>query len=176
MRNIVITKDEGLHYLGMFIHSAVRGTSSLIEVTDYDGPFTIWSGAEVFVTLLCNVIPVLRPLVFQWFPRLRSMAKPSFHASPPGDCELGNCTIGGGMMFGPARGGQQLPRAPRKAHLAMTGERTSSQSDEDELVSRISLDDLHREDDLQVERYRGAEHDLEERGSGIWLKGKDEIS
>lgn len=68
------------------------------------------------------------------------------------------------MMNGAAAGGPWFPRAPRKVHLTPAGDRTSIRSDEEQLVSRISVSESYRDDDdemIHSGRRRGAEDDLE---------------
>lgn len=87
--------------------------------------------------MLCNGIPVLRPLVLHWFPILRT---PFGTPQASGQMEgvLADFTIGGGRMNGAAKdSGHQFPRPPPRARVAGLWSLAETQSDEEELVSGI---------------------------------------
>lgn len=78
-------------------------------------------------------------------------------------------------MNGAARGGQQMLRTPRKAHLALTRDRTLRQSDEEDLVSRMSVCESNRNDGLMnAEQGRSPEDDLE-RGPEMGTEKEIEV-
>lgn len=89
---------------------------STVELTMTIGAtvsFIIWTMAEAFVTLVCIGLPILRPLLTRWFPRLwmctRSRFKKHSDKLDSGPQPVfAMHTIGGGEMWGsvPASRGQ----------------------------------------------------------------------
>lgn len=88
--------------------------------TDSTASFVVWTAAEVFVTLICIGIPILRPLLARCFPGFWMFSKSTYNKQSgdldsEGPAVFATHTIGGGVMLGampPAEEGQQRLRVP----------------------------------------------------------------
>ncbi|KAI0571367.1 hypothetical protein Ptr902_00896 [Pyrenophora tritici-repentis] len=113
------------------LHSLVAISNS--PDPTYDNPAAAtWSSVEANVGIICACLPILRPLVTQWFPRAFTSRHPSQFSRPP------NATYG-------SRRSSKLPRT--KESFAMNTSRTTRTAASDEARDIQVVTDIH----VQVE-------------------------